>query len=92
MQKYQIRGVLLLINNAMKWFNWLASKDTIHLYSKCLQINQLEELRLDLINRYNYMYLIKEEIIDYIRDNVNNLYISYLLRNRSVNPNEWEFG
>lgn len=75
----------------MQLFDWILDKCTAHLYSECIQTNQLKELKPDLIVSYNYKYLIKEDIIDYMQGNVINLHISYLPWNRGSDPNVWSF-
>lgn len=86
-------GVLYLTNNrnALGLYDWLRGKCPVSLYSGRLQLCQLKKLQPELVVSYNYSYLIKEEMIKYMKGNIVNLHISYLPWNRGVSPNLWSF-
>lgn len=85
--------VLFLSNNenAQPLFEWLHQREQTLFYDGKLTIEYVETLRPDIIVSYNYRYLIKEDIISYMKGNIVNLHISYLPWNRGSNPNFWSF-
>lgn len=85
--------VLFLSNNenAKPLFEWLQQQEQTLFYDGKLTIEYVETLRPDIIVSYNYRYLIKEDIISYMKGNIVNLHISYLPWNRGSNPNFWSF-
>ncbi len=86
-------GVLFLTNNVItiSLFDWLRGQCEVYLYSEYLHIDQLKEWKPSLIVSYNYKYLIEKDIIDYMKENIINLHISYLPWNRGSDPNIWSF-
>lgn len=85
--------VLFLSNNenANRLYNWLADKCDICLCREKLDITIVKEYTPDLIISYNYKYMIRADVIEYMQGNVINLHISYLPWNRGSNPNFWSF-
>lgn len=56
-----------------------------------LKLENVISLVPSFIISYNYNYLIKQEIIDYMKGNVINMHISLLPWNRGSSPNIWSF-
>lgn len=85
--------VLFLTNNenTAELYEWLKERCKTCIYSKRLDIKQIQELRPTLIISYNYRYIITNDIIEYMNGNIINLHISYLPWNRGASPNLWSF-
>lgn len=87
-------GVLFLTNNknTLKTVKEIEKKDVnIEVFSEVVTREQLLYLKPKLIICYNYRYIIKREIIQYMRGRVINLHTSLLPWNRGANPNFWSF-
>lgn len=78
-------------NNALALYEWLKDKCEITLYEERLDLSYIESVKPDLIVSYNYKYLIKEDVIEYMKGRIINLHISYLPWNRGSSPNFWSF-
>lgn len=77
-------------NNLIYWLRNIA-KEEIVLYDKPINIEFLERIKPDFIISYNYRFIIKQEIIDYMKNNIINLHISLLPWNKGAYPNVWSF-
>lgn len=75
----------------MPLFKWLKERCKINIYSDRINLEQIIKLQPELIISYNYKYIIKADIIDYMKGNIINLHISLLPWNRGVSPNFWSF-
>ena len=85
--------VLYLTNNdnALILYEWLKDKCEVMLYEERLSLEYVAKANPDLIVSYNYKYLIREDVIDYMKGKIINLHISYLPWNRGSSPNFWSF-
>lgn len=85
--------VLYLTNNdnALVLYEWLKDKCEVILYKERLNLEYVQKANPDLIVSYNYKYLIREDVIDYMKGKIINLHISYLPWNRGSSPNFWSF-
>ena len=85
--------ILFLSNNenANRLYDWLTDECDIRLCREKLDITIVKEYAPDLIISYNYKYMIRADVIEYMQGNVINLHISYLPWNRGSNPNFWSF-
>lgn len=87
--------VLFLSNNKISndliyWLNNPSGEDIIT-YDKPLSMEFLKKINPDFVISYNYRYIIKKEIIDYMKNRIINLHISLLPWNRGADPNAWSF-
>nr|WP_243284314.1 formyltransferase family protein [Clostridium tyrobutyricum] len=72
------------------WLRNIKDQDVIMLQED-INIHKLKEIEPDLIISYNYKYIIKKDIIDYMKKRIINLHISLLPWNRGASPNLWSF-
>ncbi|MBA7527266.1 Linear gramicidin synthase subunit A [subsurface metagenome] len=77
-------------NNLIYWLRNIA-KEEIILYDKPVNIEFLKKIKPNFIISYNYKFIIKQEIINYIKNNIINLHISLLPWNKGADPNVWSF-
>ena len=72
---------------------WLknTAKEEVVVYSKPLNIEFLKKIKPNFIISYNYRFIIKQEIINYMKNNIINLHISLLPWNKGADPNVWSF-
>ena len=86
-------GVLFLSNNnnTLDLFNWISAKEKCVLFRKPLNMDIIKLYRPDFIVSYNYCYIVPADVIDYMKERIINLHISYLPWNRGANPNFWSF-
>lgn len=78
-------------NNALKLYEWLKDKCEVVLCEERLDLAYVEKVSPDLIVSYNYKYLIREDVIEYMDGRIINLHISFLPWNRGSSPNFWSF-
>lgn len=85
--------VLFLSNNsnAMPLFEWLQQRDNAIFFDGRLTLEYVKSIEPDIIVSYNYQYIIKEDVISYMKGNIVNLHISYLPWNKGSSPNFWSF-
>ncbi len=86
--------LLYLTNNenAMELYYWLKKlEDKVSIYSEPIDLNFVKEINPEMIISYNYNYLIKDDIIEYMKGKIINLHISLLPWNRGFSPNIWSF-
>lgn len=87
-------NVLFLTNNSTseELFRWLKEREAVVVMRDIpLDLEFLNEVKPDIIVSYNYKYIIKKEVIDYMKGNIINLHISFLPWNRGASPNFWSF-
>lgn len=87
-------NILFLTNNQenLVLYRWLKSlNEQVFLYQNKLSLETIKAIAPYLIISYGYRYLIKEEIISYVKGNIINLHISLLPWNRGAYPNFWSF-
>lgn len=84
--------ILCLYNNdcALELFDYIKSlgHETV-LYSERLTVDFIREQNFDLAVSYTYRYILPEEIILALRENVVNIHNSFLPFNRGADPNMW---
>lgn len=56
-----------------------------------LSLEYLKKINPNLIISYNYIYLLKEDILDFVNNRAVNLHISLLPWNKGIKPNLWSF-
>lgn len=87
--------VLFLTNNEISYelFNWLKYKENedVIMFNDNISIDIIMSIKPELIVSYNYKYIIKKEIIDYMNNKIINLHISLLPWNKGASPNLWSF-
>lgn len=84
--------ILCLYNNdcAVPLFNWLREEGhTIILTSNRLTKNWCKEQGVELTVSYTYRYILSDEILDELHNNVVNVHNSFLPWNRGSDPNLW---
>ena len=59
------------------------------IYSGALELDMLEACRPALVVSYNYKHIVPATVINFMKGNIINLHISYLLWNRGKYPNLW---
>ena len=87
--------ILFLSNNeiSMPLFNWLKeeAKENVSLFSDKLTVDDLINMKPDLLISYNYRHIIKEDVIRFMNEKVINLHISLIPWNKGAHPNLWSF-
>lgn len=85
--------VLFLTNNrnALPLYEWIRERADAEICSEPIRLAELQRFSPSIIISYNYNYIIKQEIIDFMRGNIINMHISYLPWNRGSSPNIWSF-
>lgn len=87
--------ILFLSNNEISdnLINWLknTAKEEIIVCNKPINIEFLKKIKPYFIISYNYRFIIKQGIINYMKSNIINLHISLLPWNRGAYPNVWSF-
>ncbi len=70
---------------------WLknASEEDVITYDKPVSTEFLKKINPDFLISYNYKYIVKKEVIDYMKNFVINLHISLLPWNKGAHPNVW---
>jgi methionyl-tRNA formyltransferase len=84
--------ILGLYNNkcAEELFDWLKSEGhEVILCTEPIDENWCGKSRFDLAISYTYRYIIKENIIELLDNNVVNIHNSFLPWNRGADPNIW---
>ncbi|HEC93567.1 MAG TPA: formyl transferase [Candidatus Atribacteria bacterium] len=87
--------ILFLSNNKISsnliyWIKNIAKEEVV-LYDKSLNIEFLKRIKPDFIISYSYKFIIKKDIINYMKNDIINLHISLLPWNRGAYPNVWSF-
>lgn len=88
------KKILFLTNNqnAMPLYEWIKSDNEVYLYSEPMTLDKIQDLSPDMVISYNYNYIIREAVLNYLRGKVViNLHISFLPWNRGFSPNLWSF-
>ncbi|NEU30242.1 formyl transferase [bacterium LRH843] len=67
-----------------------ASNKIIHIEEKASAESLIAE-KADFVISFGYRYIISKEVIDYYKDRIVNLHISFLPWNRGADPNFWSF-
>lgn len=86
--------ILFLTNNdnSKGLSDWLkAQGEEVQIWEERLTLSQIEELRPDLVISFNYRFLIKGEVIQFMQGKILNLHTSLLPWNRGSSPNFWSF-
>nr|WP_263326541.1 formyltransferase family protein [Neobacillus sp. Marseille-Q6967] len=65
--------------------------DEVLLHEKKLIPMQVIQSDYDFIISYGYRYIIPKEVVDFYKDRIINLHISYLPWNKGADPNLWSF-
>ncbi|MDR0920001.1 MAG: formyl transferase [Oscillospiraceae bacterium] len=84
--------ILFLTNNfepTKSLYEWLSEREDVFLYSEKLTVEFVKDF--DFIVSYNYVHIIKEDIINLHPNNIVNLHISLLPYNKGIQPNLWSF-
>lgn len=88
-------GVLFLTNNmnAIPLFDWLYEREAgnVMLYSEKINGRMISAINPKFIVSYNYSYIVREDVINFMHGNIVNLHISLLPWNRGASPNVWSF-
>lgn len=86
--------IIYLTNNenTLVLYDWLIENgEEVILSQEKLSLSFVQNINPEMIISYNYSYVIKKEIIDYMKGNIINLHISMLPWNRGASPNFWSF-
>ncbi len=83
--------VLFLTNNenTRELSDWLALQCEVVLIQDKISLDDVKKINPDLVVSFNYVYLIKQDVIDQMNGRIVNLHISYLPWNRGFSPNFW---
>lgn len=84
--------ILFLSNNEISTtlIDWLKKQnEDVTVHSDRLSFDLVKKLMPDIIISYNYRFIIKDDIIDLLKNKIINLHISLLPWNRSAHPNLW---
>ena len=84
-------GVLFLTNNSntLPLLAWIGERANVCHYTGVLTPAMLHRLKPQLVVSFNYVHLIKEDILQLLAGRIVNLHISYLPWNRGRSPNVW---
>ena len=88
--------ILFLTNNenTNSLYEWLVSHEgeqNVVRFTNRIEIDIINRLKPSYIISYNYKYLIKEDVINYMEGRIINLHTSYLPYNRGASPNFFSF-
>lgn len=86
--------ILFLTNNenATKLIDWLKEQgENIEVESNAINLQLVKKISPSIIISYNYNYLIRRDVIEYMEGNIVNLHISLLPWNKGFSPNLWSF-
>lgn len=84
--------ILCLYNNdiALELFEWIQRQGhEVVMLSNRLDVEWCRDNIFDLTLSYTYRYIIPQDVLDVLGNNVVNLHISYLPWNRGADPNIW---
>ena len=83
--------VLFLTNNdnTRELSDWLSLRTDLIRMEEKIDLSMIKSIEPDLVVSFNYVYLIKQDVIDYMKGRILNLHISYLPWNRGFSPNFW---
>ena len=83
--------VLFLTNNdnTKSLSDWISERCNLILWQEKLIVEDLEEIRPNLIVSFNYRHIITQDVIDFMNERILNLHMSYLPWNRGSSPNFW---
>lgn len=92
-QIFEAVKVLFLTNNrnTIPLYEWIAERCHTEMYSERLTADYLKKLNPELVISYNYNYVISQECINTVHENIINMHISLLPWNRGASPNIWSF-
>ena len=65
--------------------------ESVIVFSDPINISILVDNGIEFIVSHNYCYIIKRDVIDFMKDRIINLHISLLPWNRGADPNLWSF-
>ena len=85
--------VLFLTNNenSLALYKWLLKYENVILVKHKIDLPSILQIKPDFIVSYNYSYIIKSDVIQFMNGKIVNLHISYLPYNRGASPNFWSF-
>ena len=84
--------ILLLGPSREQMVHFLCSfNDEVFCTDQKIPVTKLIESNYDFIISYGYRYILSEEVINYYKNRILNLHISFLPWNRGADPNLWSF-
>jgi len=85
--------ILFLTNNenTNSLYQWLCEKEEVVRFQNKITFEMIKEWTPKFIISFNYSYLIKKDVIDYMQGKIINLHTSYLPYNRGSAPNFFSF-
>lgn len=86
--------ILLLSNNdkVKILYDLLMEKgNDVTLYHDPVTVDMVDELNPELVISYNYKHIVKEDVINRLRDRIINMHTSFLPWNKGASPNIWSF-
>lgn len=87
-------AVLFLTNNpnTTDLFEWLKTQEeNVYRIENKIDLQMIKDLQPSFIISFNYRYIIKKDVLDYMQGKVINLHTSYLPYNRGSSPNFFSF-
>lgn len=86
-------SVLFLTNNSntLPLLTWIGEQTSVCHYSGALTPAMLHRLKPPLVVSFNYLPIVKEDILEILAGRIVNLHISYLPWNRGRSPNVWSY-
>lgn len=86
-------SVLFLTNNSntLPLLTWIGERTSVCHYSGALTLEMLRRLKPRLVVSFNYLPIIKEDILELLAGRIINMHISYLPWNRGRSPNVWSY-
>ena len=88
-----MRIIILSNNDNVKpLYTWLKNKEKdVMLHDKKITQQLLDDIHPDFVISYNYRFIVENDIINRMGNNIINMHISYLPWNKGANPNIWSF-
>lgn len=86
--------IIFLSNNenAKSLYSWICDKGySVKLVSEPITLDMVKTFEPDMVISYNYVHIVKEDVIDYMGDRIINLHTSLLPWNKGASPNIWSF-
>lgn len=77
-------------DNTKELQNWLIGKgNDVRLISEPITIDMVKSFNPSIVISYNYVHIVREDVIEYLGDRIINMHTSFLPWNKGASPNIW---
>lgn len=86
--------IILLSNNenSKELYDWLVNEgNDVLFYHDPITVEIIDYFSPDFVISYNYLHIVKEDVINKMDNRIINMHTSYLPWNRGKSPNIWSF-